>query len=267
MMTLRFCANLNFMFLEAGHFLERYRAAKLAGFDGVESPFPPEDVSLPALVAVQKETGLKQILMNIALGNAPDGQFGCAALPGREKEFVANLERTVEYAKALGCGKIHMMAGKLEGSSTPEHDSTYLNNLRVAAPILEQNNIIGVIEPINKYAVPGYYLSCYDKAIEMITAVGSPNVKLMYDIYHAQHIRGDITNGIRALGPHIGHVQLAQVPGRNEPSSDGELNFRHILHALATDGRYGDGWVGCEYRPAAGTTAGLGWLRDYGYWQ
>ncbi|KFB38232.1 AGAP003099-PA-like protein [Anopheles sinensis] len=267
MVALRFCANLNFMFLEAGPFLERYRAAKLAGFSGVEGPFPPEDVSLPALLEVQKETGLKQILMNIALGNTPEGQFGCAALPGRQKEFLANLERTVEYAKALGCGKIHIMAGKLNGPATDDHDITYLGNLQLAAPILERNNIIGVIEPINKYAVPGYYLSCYDTAVQMITAVASPNVKLMYDIYHAQHIRGDITNSLRALGTHIGHVQLAQVPGRNEPNSDGELNFRNILQTLATDGRYADGWVGCEYRPVAGTTEGLGWLRDYGYWQ
>ncbi|XP_053679986.1 putative hydroxypyruvate isomerase isoform X2 [Anopheles nili] len=243
--ALRFCANLNFMFLEAGSFLDRYRAAKSAGFGGVEGPFPPADVNLDALVAVQKETGLKQILMNIALGDASDGQFGCAALPGREKEFLVNLQRTIEYAKAIGCGKIHIMA----------------------APILERNNIVGVIEPINKYAVPGYYLSCYDKAVQMITSVDSPSVKLMFDIYHAQHIRGDITNSIRTLAPHIGHVQLAQVPGRNEPSSDGELNFRSILRSLATEGRYADGWVGCEYRPLGGTAEGLGWLRDYGYWQ
>ncbi|XP_053679985.1 putative hydroxypyruvate isomerase isoform X1 [Anopheles nili] len=265
--ALRFCANLNFMFLEAGSFLDRYRAAKSAGFGGVEGPFPPADVNLDALVAVQKETGLKQILMNIALGDASDGQFGCAALPGREKEFLVNLQRTIEYAKAIGCGKIHIMAGKLEGPSTATHDHTYLENLRVAAPILERNNIVGVIEPINKYAVPGYYLSCYDKAVQMITSVDSPSVKLMFDIYHAQHIRGDITNSIRTLAPHIGHVQLAQVPGRNEPSSDGELNFRSILRSLATEGRYADGWVGCEYRPLGGTAEGLGWLRDYGYWQ
>uniref|UniRef100_A0A2M4AQF0 Putative hydroxypyruvate isomerase n=1 Tax=Anopheles triannulatus TaxID=58253 RepID=A0A2M4AQF0_9DIPT len=267
MAGLRFCANLNFMFLEAGSFLERYRAAKAAGFGGVEGPFPPTDVSLEALKAVQKETGLKQILMNIALGELPAGQFGCAAVPGMEQEFQKNLENTIQYAKALGCSKIHIMAGKLEGPATKEHDSTYLANLRAAAPILTQNNIIGVIEPINQYALPGYYLSCYDKAISILDAIGSSNLKLMFDIYHAQHIRGDLTNAINTLAPHIGHIQLAQVPGRNEPHSEGELNFRYILNALATGGQYRDGWIGCEYRPAGGTVEGLTWLREYGYWQ
>uniref|UniRef100_A0A182WQS4 Putative hydroxypyruvate isomerase n=1 Tax=Anopheles minimus TaxID=112268 RepID=A0A182WQS4_9DIPT len=265
--ALRFCANLNFMFLEAGSFLDRYRAAKSAGFEGVEGPFPPAEVSLEELVAVQKETGLKQILMNISLGDVPGGQLGCAALPGWETEFLVNLERTVEYAKAVGCGKIHIMAGHLNGPATEVHDRTYLANLRVAAPILERNNIVGVIEPINKHSVPGYYLACYDKAIKMITSVGSSNVKLMLDIFHAQHIRGDITNSIRALASYIGHVQLAQVPGRNEPDSDGELNFRYILQVLRTEGRYAEGWVGCEYRPLADTVKGLQWLRDFGYWQ
>ncbi|XP_052888888.1 putative hydroxypyruvate isomerase [Anopheles moucheti] len=265
--ALRFSANLNFMFLEAGSFLDRYRAAKRAGFDGVEGPFPPAEISVDELVAVQKETGLKQILMNIALGDVPGGQLGCAALPGWESEFLVNLNRTIEYAKAVGCRKIHIMAGKLDGPGTEVHDRTYLANLRVAAPILERNNIIGVIEPINKHSVPGYYLACYDKATKMITSVGSANVKLMLDIFHAQHIRGDITNSIRALTSYIGHVQLAQVPGRNEPDTDGELNFRYILHVLATEGRYADGWVGCEYRPLTDTASGLNWLRDFGYWQ
>uniref|UniRef100_A0A182QS99 Putative hydroxypyruvate isomerase n=1 Tax=Anopheles farauti TaxID=69004 RepID=A0A182QS99_9DIPT len=267
MIALKFCANLNFMFLEAGSFLDRYRAAKAAGFEAVEGPCPPPEVTPEALAAVLKETGLKQILLNIALGDQPEGKFGCAALPGWETEYVANLERTVEYAKALGCGKIHIMAGTPNGTPNAANDRTYLANLQAAAPILGRNNIVGVIEPICTYGVPGYYLSCYKKAVQMITDVGSPNVRLMFDVYHAQHIRGDITNGIRALAPYIGHVQIAQVPGRNEPSSDGELNFRYILHVLATEGRYTDGWVGCEYKPLAGTAQGLGWLRDFGYWQ
>lgn len=264
-MALKFCANLNFMFLEAGSFLDRYRAAKAAGFAAVEGPFPPADVSLEELVAVLKETGLKQILINIALGE--DGQFGCAAFPGKEYKYLANLERTIEYAKAIGCGKIHIMAGTLNSPPTAVEDRVYHTNLLVASKILERTNIVGVIEPINKYDVPGYYLSCYDKAAEIITSLDSPKIRLMFDIYHAQRIRGDITNSIRSLAPHIGHVQLAQVPGRNEPSCDGELDMRYVLKVLATEGRYEDGWVGCEYKPAAGTVQGLGWLRDFGYWQ
>ncbi|XP_039448055.1 putative hydroxypyruvate isomerase [Culex pipiens pallens] len=262
--SLRFCANLNFMFTECGDLLGRYALAKAAGFTGVEGPFPPDQVSVEQLVKVRQETGLEQVLMNIALGDAPEGQFGCAAIPGQEANFRANLERTVKYAKAVNCKKIHIMAGKLACAPSAEHDSTYVQNLKTAASLLEQNNILGVIEPINKYALPGYYLACYEKAIDVLQQVNSPNLKLMFDIYHAQHIRGDISNGIREYGSFIGHVQLAQVPGRHEPDSEGELNYAYVLGQLEANG-YGD-WVGCEYKPRGKTEEGLGWLRTFGYW-
>ncbi|XP_065089889.1 putative hydroxypyruvate isomerase [Ochlerotatus camptorhynchus] len=263
-MSLKFCANLNFMFTETGDFLERYRLAKAAGFSAVEGVFPPDHVSVADLVKVREETGLEQILMNIAIGDVPDGQFGCAAIPGQEANFRKNLERTVEYAKALHCKKIHIMAGKLNGPATAQHDETYLSNLKAAATILETNNILGVIEPINKYSVPGYYLACYEKAIKTLKEVNSPSLKLMFDIFHAQHIRGDLTNAIKCYADYIGHVQLAQVPNRNEPNTEGELNYPYVLHTLETHG-YTD-WIGCEYKPKAGTVQGLGWLRDFGYW-
>ncbi|XP_053684666.1 putative hydroxypyruvate isomerase [Sabethes cyaneus] len=263
-MPVKFCANLNFMFTESDDFLERYRLAKQAGFDAVEGAFPPEHVSAAELASVCSETGLAQILMNISTGNVPDGQFGCAAFPDQSGNFRKNLEQTVECAKAIKCKKIHIMAGKLSVPITPEHDAAYLSNLKTAAAILEKANILGVIEPINKYAVPGYYLACYEKAIGVLREVNSPNLKLMLDIFHAQHIRGDISNAIKQYGPYIGHVQLAQVPNRNEPDTDGELNYRYLLHALESNG-YND-WVGCEYKPKAGTVQGLGWIRDFGYW-
>lgn len=265
-MSLRFCANLNFMFTECADLLGRYRLARTAGFTGVEGPFPPDQVTVDELAAVCRETGLEQVLMNIALGDAPEGQFGCAAIPGQETNFRTNLERTVKYAKAVNCKKIHIMAGKLTSPPSAEHDSTYVKNLKTAASILEQNNIVGVIEPINKYALPGYYLACYKKAIGVLQEVNSPNLKLMFDIYHAQHIRGDITKGFHEYGPFIGHVQLAQVPSRHEPDSEGELNYQYVLQTLAASG-YADDWVGCEYKPRAGTEAGLGWLRTFGYWK
>lgn len=264
--SLRFCANLNFMFTECADLLGRYRLARMAGFTGVEGPFPPEQVTADELAQVCRETGLEQVLMNIALGDAPEGQFGCAAIPGQEANFRTNLERTVEYAKAVNCKKIHIMAGKLASPPSTEHDSTYVKNLKTAASILEQNNILGVIEPINKYALPGYYLACYKKAIQVLQEVNSPNLKLMFDIYHAQHIRGDITKGFHEYGSFMGHVQLAQVPSRHEPDSEGELNYRYVLQALEASG-YSDDWVGCEYKPKAGTEAGLGWLRSFGYWK
>ncbi|XP_055617296.1 putative hydroxypyruvate isomerase [Toxorhynchites rutilus septentrionalis] len=264
-MPLQFCANLNFMFTESEDFLERYRLAKKAGFSAVEGVFPPDHVSVADVAKVRDETGLKQVLINIATGNVPNGQFGCAALPGQEVAFRENLKRTVECAKALRCEKIHIMAGKLTTPASAEHDATYLNNLEYAATILEQNKLLGVIEPINKYAVPGYYLACYEKAIQMIQEVNSPCLKLMFDIFHAQHIRGDITTAIKSYAPHIGHVQLAQVPNRNEPNTDGELNYPYVLDTLARNGY--NNWVGCEYKPKAGTVEGLGWLRDFGYWK
>ncbi|XP_055532884.1 putative hydroxypyruvate isomerase isoform X2 [Wyeomyia smithii] len=263
-MPVKFCANLNFMFTESADFLQRYRLAAQAGFSAVEGAFPPAHVSSAELAAVCKETGLEQILMNIATGKVSNGQFGCAAFPGLSEYFMKNLERTVECAKAINCKKIHIMAGKILGEPTAENDAAYLSNLKSAANVLEKANILGVIEPINKYAVPGYYLACYEKAIRVLREVNSPNLKLMFDIYHAQHIRGDITSAIKSYGPYIGHVQLAQVPSRNEPDTDGELNFRYVLRALEDNG-YND-WVGCEYKPRAGTMQGLGWLRDFGYW-
>lgn len=263
-MSLKFCANLNFMFTETGDFLERYRLAKKAGFSAVEGVYPPEHVAVADLVKVRDETGLEQILINIALGDVPEGQFGCAAIPGQEANFRKNLEKTVECAKALHCKKIHIMAGKLSGPPTVEHDTTYLNNLKTAATILEVNNLLGVIEPINKYSVPGYYLSCYEKAIKTLQAINSPNLKLMFDIFHAQHIRGDLTKAIQSYAPHIGHVQLAQVPNRNEPNTEGEIYYPYVLRTLESHG-YTD-WVGCEYKPKTGTVQGLGWLRDFGYW-
>ncbi|XP_058813316.1 putative hydroxypyruvate isomerase [Topomyia yanbarensis] len=263
-MSLKFCANLNFMFTESSDFLDRYRLAKQAGFTGVEGVFPPDHVSITDLTGVCKETGLEQILMNIATGDVPGGQFGCAAFPEHVDSFRTNLERTIEYAKAVNCKKIHVMAGKLAGPATAQHDTTYLKNLRTAASLLEKNNILGVIEPINKYSVPGYYLACYEKAIRILKEVNSPNLKLMFDIFHAQHIRGDISSAIKTFAPYIGHVQLAQVPNRNEPDTEGELNYRYVLQMLESSG-YTD-WVGCEYKPKTATVEGLGWLRDFGYW-
>ncbi|XP_058467630.1 putative hydroxypyruvate isomerase [Malaya genurostris] len=263
-MSLKFCANLNFMFTESSDFLNRYRLAKQAGFTAVEGPFPPDHVSVADLTDVCKETGLEQILMNIALGDVADGQFGCAAFPEQTGRFRSNLERTIEYAKAVKCKKIHIMAGKLAGSATTQHDTTYVSNLKTAASLLEKNNILGVIEPINKYSVPGYYLDSYEKAINVLSEVNSPNLKLMFDIFHAQHIRGDITSAIKTYAPYIGHVQLAQVPNRNEPDTEGELNFPYVLRTLKSNG-YND-WIGCEYKPKTTTVEGLGWLRDFGYW-
>lgn len=154
------------------------------------------------------------------------------------------------------------MSGKHTDTPDEKNDAFYLANLRVAAQLLNDANLIGVIEPINKYSLPGYYLNCYEKAIKNIKSVNQHNLRLMVDLFHMQHIRGDITNGLKDLAPYIGHVQIAQCPYRHEPDTDGEVNWKYVLKTLE---EYYDDYVGCEYRPKGGTAEGLKWIKDFGY--
>lgn len=156
------------------------------------------------------------------------------------------------------------MAGKHDEPTDQRHENFYISNLRFAASRLAEENIIGVIEPINKYAVPGYYLHCFDHALKVIKTVNHCNLKLMVDLYHLQHIRGNITRSLEDFTDYIGHVQIAQTPGRGEPDTDGEVNLKYVLSTLENVAGYHD-WVGCEYRPVAGTKDGLKWIKDFGY--
>lgn len=158
--------------------------------------------------------------------------------------------------------RIHLMAGKLTDKSRSEHLKTYINNLKYASKILEENNIIGLIEPINKYSLPHYFLDNYEVAIEVLKEVNSSNVKLMMDVFHLQHINGNVTNTFKELSKYIGHVQIAQVPHRNEPDVPGELNFAYVFQAIKDSGY--DGWVGCEYKPKNNTVDGLRWIKEHG---
>ncbi|KAJ6637128.1 putative hydroxypyruvate isomerase [Pseudolycoriella hygida] len=262
-MALKFCANLNYLFSEnSTQILERFRLAKLAGFRAVENGFPI-DVSVDDAVRVQKETGLEVVLLNICLGQVQGGEFGCTSIPDKEKEFKSNLHRTVEFAKALNCKKIHLLAGKLQQPPTKDHHLTYLKNLKYAASVLASENITGLIEPICKYGVPGYYLNNYEDAVEILEKVNSSHIKLMVDLYHLQHIKGNITNTIRDLLPLIGHIQIAQVPGRNEPNTLGEINYEFVFKVIKEAGY--DDWIGCEYKPINGTNLGLNWVKEFGY--
>jgi len=242
--------------------LERYRLAKAAGFRAVENSFP-FDVSVDEAVRVQKETGLEVVLLNMCAGRTQGAEFGCTAMPDKEKEFKSNLQRTIEFAKALKCNKIHLLAGKLQAAPTKDHHITYIKNLKYAASVLATEQITGVIEPISKYGVPGYYLNSYEDAVEILEKVNSTHIKLMVDLYHLQHIKGNITNTIRDLMPLIGHIQIAQVPGRNEPNSLGEINYEFVFNVIK-DAGYND-WIGCEYKPINGTNQGLNWIKEYGY--
>lgn len=257
----KFCANLAFLFNEQP-LLERYKLAKNAGFKAVESGFP-FGFTVEQVTEAKKQANIEQILINIYTGDVSKGELGFAAIPGKESDFKASLEKTITYAKALGAKKMHIMSGKVE-NPTNEHDFTYENNIKYAVGVLEKEGILGVIEPINKYSVPNYYMNSYDKALKLVQKVNSPNLKIMLDLFHCQLIKGNITNTIRDLKSYIGHVQIAQVPDRNEPNTEGELNYRYILDVLKKEGEYND-WIGLEYKPKVDTLSGLNWVQQFNY--
>ncbi|XP_059620908.1 putative hydroxypyruvate isomerase [Phlebotomus argentipes] len=264
-MTLKFCANLSFMFTETGSLLERYNLARLAGFRGVESAFP-KGFSIEDLLTAKQS--LSQVLINIRTGSVAGGEFGVAALcgdsndPNYQEAFRSDLQTTVEYAKALECKKIHIMAGKVS-KPTEDNRKVYVENLKYAANVLEKENIVGLIEPINKYAVPGYYLNSYETALDVLQEINNPHIRLQLDFFHLQHIKGNITHSVKDLLPFVGHVQIAQVPHRNEPSTPGEIDYEYVLRMLAEEGY--NGWVGCEYHPKTSTNDGLGWIEKFGF--
>jgi hydroxypyruvate isomerase len=206
---MKFSANLGFLFPEASTLIEQYQLAKVAGFKAVEHPFPAKEIDRSLLLKKKEETGLDVALVNIQL--EPDAKFGCASLPAFTEKFRSNFESTINFAKAFDCKKIHIMSGKLEQSPTKENHDTFISNLKYAAKILESEGIVGVIEPINHYSVPGYFLHDYKYAIDSLKAIGSSNLKLMVDLFHLQMIQGNIINSLRDFTPFIGHVQIAQV--------------------------------------------------------
>ncbi|XP_045475202.1 putative hydroxypyruvate isomerase [Harmonia axyridis] len=257
----KFCANLAFLFTEST-LLERYQLAKNAGFKCVETGFP-FGISKEEIVKAKNTAGIEQVLINIYTGDVTKGELGFAAIPGKEQDFKDSIQKTIQYAKELGARKIHIMSGRVLGPVSKVNDEVYVKNLKYAVGLLEKENILGVIEPINSYSVPNYYMNSYNKAIDVVKTIDSPNLKIMLDIFHLQHIQGNITNTIKDLREYIGHVQIAQVPNRNEPNTDGELNYRYILDLLRSEG-YTD-WIGLEYKPKTDTSKGLSWIKDMGF--
>lgn len=243
-------------------FLKRYQLAKEAGFKAVESAFPL-DTTLDQVLEAKNKSGVEQILLNVYTDK---DHAGYAAIPGQEQDFRSSITKTIEWAKALGVKKVHIMSGKLKPDEevTTSHDTVFENNLRYAVPLLEKANIMALIEPINKHSVPNYYLNNYDKAIQMVKRINSPNLRIMLDIFHLQQIRGNVTRGIRELRDYIGHVQIAQVPDRHEPNTSGELNYKYILECLRDETNYKD-WIGLEYQPMSDVKTGLKWITEYGY--
>ena len=251
----RFAANLTMLFNEQP-FLDRFAAAAAAGFEGVEFLFP---YAWPAEQIAErlKANGLVQVLHNLPPGDWDAGERGIACHPDRVDEFQAGVGRGIEYARALGCPQLNCLAGiRPEGVSPERALATFIDNLRFAATQLRSAGLRLLIEPINTFDMPGFFLNRTDQAADIIERVGADNLFIQYDIYHAQRMEGELANTITHYLPRIGHMQLADTPGRHEPGT-GEINFPFLFRHLDELG-YG-GWIGCEYRPRADTTSGLGW--------
>jgi hydroxypyruvate isomerase len=252
----RFAANLSMMFPELP-FLDRFAAAAEAGFDAVEFLFPYDHP--PEVIAdLLARHGLTLALFNLPPGDWAAGDRGLAALPHRADAFRASVTTALRYARATGVRHMHMMAG-LADRSDPAAMAAYRSALIHACAEAATIGTDILIEPINPRDMPGYFLNDFKAATDLIADLGLPNLKLQFDIYHRQILHGDVTMALRQMMPLIGHVQIAAVPHRHEPCS-GELDDRRILRDLDALGYTGH--VGCEYRPAGSTVAGLGWLRQ-----
>jgi len=255
----RLAANLSMMFTEYP-FEARFEAAARAGFRAVEFLFPYD---WPSTQVAQwlAEAGVENVLFNLPPGDWASGERGLAALPGRETEFRAALHKALDYAQVLGTPRLHVMAGLIpagaDAALRTRMRETYLDNLRWAAQEALQAERTLLIEPINSRDIPGYWLNGQQEALDVIAEVGAPNLRLQFDLYHAQIVDGDLTRRIERQVGLTGHVQIAGVPDRHEPDA-GELAITHLLATLDRVGYAG--WVGCEYRPRGQTEAGLGWI-------
>lgn len=254
----RFAANLSTLFTELP-FLDRFAAAKAAGFKAVEfqSPyaFPAAEVA-----ARLERNGLTAVLFNAPMGNVEAGERGLAAQPGREPAFLAGIDEALAYSGAVGAKLIHVLAGMRAGERAAQEDA-YVANLQRAADRAAQAGVTLLIEPLNARDNPGYFLDTTKVAIAVLDRVQRNNVALQLDFYHCQISEGDLATHARDLFGRYAHVQIANVPGRHEPDR-GEINYPYLFDLLDELGY--EGWVGCEYRPKAGTLAGLGWARRWG---
>jgi hydroxypyruvate isomerase len=254
----KFAANLTMLFNEVP-FLDRFDRAARAGFDSVEFLFP---YAFPAadIVSRLKSNRLKLVLHNLPAGDWDGGERGIACLPDRVDEFRDGVGRAIEYASALGAPQVNCLAGKTPlGATDGMLRQTFVANLKYAAAELKKAGIKLLIEPINTYDIPGFYLNRTAQAISIIDEVGSTNLFLQYDIYHAQRFEGELAATMTKHLARIAHIQIADNPGRNEPGS-GEINYPFLLDHLERIGY--SGYIGCEYKPAGTTESGLKWIEQ-----
>ena len=253
----RFAANLSMLFTEVP-FLDRFERAAQAGFEAVEFLFPYAH-TVEEIKERLDATGLQIVLHNLPAGDWDAGERGIACDPQRVDEFRAGVAKAVTYAHALGVPQLNCLAGKAPaGVDAAVLRRTFVENLRFAAAALKMAKLRLLIEPINPFDIPGFYLNRTDQAIAILDEVGADNAFVQYDIYHAQRVEGELAATLQRALPRIGHIQLADNPGRHEPGT-GEINYPWLLRHIDRLGYAG--WIGCEYKPASDTLAGLGWRR------
>ena len=252
----KLAANLSMLFPERD-FLDRFAAARAAGFRYVEYQFP---YAYPAAEVARraKEAGVQVVLHNLPSGDAAKGERGIASLPGRDREFRESVERAVDYASAVSCPRVNCLAGL--APQDRRHFDIFVGNVRYAARRLGEVGVQLMIEAINTRTVPGFFLTHSAQAIDVLNAAGEANAFLQYDMFHMQIMEGDLARTSERLLARIGHIQIADVPGRHEPGT-GEVNFDFLLAHLDAIGY--SGWVGCEYNPRGDTLEGLKWAKPY----
>lgn len=251
----RFAANLTMLFTEHA-FLDRFALAARAGFEAVEFLFPYAFAADEIKQRLDAH-GLTLVLHNLPAGDWDAGERGIACHPGRVAEFREGVGQAMVYARTLGVRQLNCLVGKAPaGEAETLLRRTVVENLRYAAAALKQEGLNLLIEPINNFDIPGFYLNRTAQAADLLDDVGADNALIQYDIYHAQRMEGELAATLQKYLPRIGHIQLADNPGRNEPGT-GEINYPFLFKHLDRLGYAG--WIGCEYKPATSTEAGLGW--------
>ncbi|WP_025917756.1 2-oxo-tetronate isomerase [Herminiimonas sp. CN] len=263
---LRFAANLSMMYTEHA-FVDRFAAAARDGFKAVEFLFPYE-YPAETLRQLLADNGLEQALFNAPPGDWAGGERGLASLPGREEDFKRSIDIALDTARLLGNKKLHVMAGLIRPEQDrARHRAVYLENLAYAARLAAAHGVTVTIEPINTRDMPGFFLNRQDEAQAICAEVAADNLQVQFDLYHCQITEGDLAVKLQrdmARQPGgaggIGHLQIAGVPERHEPDV-GEINYPYLFALIDSLGY--SGWIGCEYRPRAGTSAGLAWLQPW----
>jgi hydroxypyruvate isomerase len=254
----RFAANLGYLFTERP-LIERIDAAAACGFKGIELQFP-YDVPASAVKAAIEKNKLTILGINTPRGEG-EGEFGLAAVPGREKDFAAVFGKALDYITAIGGSAVHCLAGMVGAEQRQTAERVFIDNLRRAADLAAAKNITLLIEPINPRDRPNYFLNHVEHAADIIAKLDRPNVRMQFDFYHVQVVGGDLLWRMEKYLPVIGHLQCAAVPSRHEPD-EGEINYSAVFSAVDRLGF--SGWIGAEYRPRKRTEDGLGWGEAYG---